>query len=138
MTKGKISQVIGPVVDVEFAEKQVPAIYNALKIDRSGLELTLEVQQHLGEGVVRTVALGSTDGLKRRQEVIDTGNPITVPVGEEVLGRLINVLGEPIDEKEPIKAKKHYPIHRSAQKLTEQETKQEILETGIKVIDLIA
>src|SRR4030042_3371041 len=110
---GKINQIIGPVVDVEFKSEEIPAICNALEVSLGKEKLTLETQQHLGEGVVRTVALGPTDGLKRRQEVIDTGNPITVPVGEEVLGRLINVAGEPIDEKEPIKAKKHYPIHRS-------------------------
>jgi F-type H+-transporting ATPase subunit beta len=135
---GKINQIIGPVVDVEFKPEEIPPIYNALEVSSGKEKLVLETQQHLGEGVVRTVALGSTDGLKRRQEVVDTGSPITVPVGEEVLGRLINVSGEPIDEKGPIQAKKHYPIHRPAPKLTEQETKQEILETGIKVIDLIA
>lgn len=146
---GKIVQITGPVVDVEFKPEELPAIYNALEVLIRKEKLILEVQQHLGDAIVRTVALGSTDGLKRGQEVTDTGQPITVPVGEEVLGRLLNVVGEPIDNKGPILPKnpttkqssnqiKRYPIHRPAPTLTEQETKQEILETGIKVIDLIA
>lgn len=138
MSKGKVVQVIGPVVDVEFDQKNVPSIYNALELNLNKIKLTLEVQNHLGNGWVRTVALGSTDGLQRGVEVVDTGKPITVPVGEEVLGRILNVTGEPVDNKGEIKAKKYYPIHRPSPDLTEQETKQEILETGIKVIDLMA
>lgn len=131
---GKIVQIIGPVVDAEFSAGSLPDIYNALKIG----SLTLEVQQHLGENVVRSVALGPTDGLKRGQIVENTGAPISVPVGEETLGRIFNVVGEPIDNLGPVKAKKYYPIHRKSPDLTEQETKPAILETGIKVIDLIA
>lgn len=130
---GYIVQIVGPVVDVEFTGK-LPDIYNALQIE----SLTLEVQQHLGDGVVRSVALGPTDGLKRGQPVKNTGAPITVPVGVETLGRIFNVSGEPIDNLGPVKAKKFYPIHRPSPTLTEQETKPAILETGIKVIDLIA
>ena len=137
MNKGNITQIIGAVVDVEFKD-QIPEIYNALAIDLRGEKLILETQSHLGDNVVRTVSMGSTDGLKRGQEVIDTGNPITTPVGEEVLGRILNVTGDPTDNKGPINAKKHYPIHRPAPTLIDQETKQEILETGIKVIDLVA
>lgn len=130
---GKIVQIIGPVVDVEFASN-VPEIYSALKVE----SLILEVQQHLGDGVVRAVALGPTDGLKRGTQVTNTGAPISVPVGVETLGRIFNVSGEPIDNLGPVKAKKTYPIHRPSPSLTEQETKPEMLETGIKVIDLIA
>ncbi|MCK4974021.1 MAG: F0F1 ATP synthase subunit beta, partial [Sulfurimonas sp.] len=138
MSKGKIVQIIGPVVDVEFKLKELPAIYNALEIVSGKDKLVLEVQQHLGDSVVRTVGISPTEGLKRGQEVSDTGSPITVPVGEKVLGRLLNVYGEVIDKKQPLKATKRYPIHRDAPSFVEQETKQEILETGIKVIDLIA
>lgn len=130
---GRIVQIIGPVVDVEFLSGNIPAIYDALKIDN----LTLEVQQHLGENIVRTIALGSTDGLKRNIPVKTTGGPITVPVGVETLGRIFNVAGEPIDGKGEVRTKKTYPIHRPPPALTEQETKPQILETGIKVIDLI-
>ena len=137
MNKGKIIQVIGPVVDVEF-KNSLPAIFHALEVTLNKGTLVLETQQHLGEGVVRAVALGPTEGLKRGQEVLSRGEPITVPVGPEVLGRLFNVVGEPIDDKGPVKTSKRYPIHRPAPKLTDQETKQEVLETGIKVIDLIA
>jgi F-type H+-transporting ATPase subunit beta len=138
MNKGKVVQVIGPVVDVEFKPKELPTIYNALELTLGKQKLVLEVQQHLGDSVVRAVALGPTDGLKRGQEAIDTNKPISTPVGEEVLGRLFNVTGNEIDSKGPVKAKKRYPIHRDAPSLVEQESKQEILETGIKVIDLIA
>lgn len=133
-TSGKIVQIIGPVVDAEFTQGNIPDIYNALKVG----DLTLEVQQHLGENVVRAVALGTTDGLKRGTEVKNTGGPINMPVGTETLGRIFNVTGEPIDGKGPVKNKKTYPIHRPAPPLVDQETKPEILETGIKVIDLIA
>ncbi len=138
MNKGKVVQVIGPVVDLEFDEKNLPAIYNALELTLGKEKLTLEVQSHLGSGWVRSVALGSTDGLARGVEATDTGKPISVPVGEEVLGRVLNVTGQPIDNQGEIKARKYYPIHRPSPTLTEQETKQELLETGIKVIDLMA
>ena len=134
MNLGKILQVIGPVVDVEFKEG-LPAILNALKVKESGL--TLEVEQHLGGRVVRTVALSSTDGLVRGLEVHDTGSPIRVPVGEKCLGRLFNLLGETIDNKGEVKTKETLPIHREAPKFTDQSTETEIFETGIKVIDLI-
>lgn len=131
---GHIVQIIGPVVDVEFPPQHLPDIYDALKIS----DLTLEVQQHLGEGVIRCVSLGPTDGLKRGTTVKNTGEPITVPVGTETLGRIFNVSGQPIDGKGEVRAKKYYPIHRPSPSLIEQETKPEILETGIKVIDLVA
>lgn len=140
-SQGKIVQVIGAVVDVEFADSALPAIYNALEVnyDLGGKsnKLVLEVQQHLGEGWVRTVAMGTSEGLKRGMPAADTGAPISVPVGEGVLGRVFNVLGEPVDERGPVKFEKRYPIHRPAPRLDEQETKPQILETGIKVIDLI-
>ena len=131
---GHIVQIIGPVVDVEFQQGNLPKIYDALEVNN----LILEVQQHLGENVVRTVSLGSTDGLKRQMPTVNTNSPISVPVGTETLGRIFNVTGETIDGKGEVKAKKRYPIHRPSPTLTEQETKPEILETGIKVIDLIA
>lgn len=134
MNKGKITQIIGAVVDVQFPEKNVPAIYNALLVDK----LTLEVESHLGQGKVRAISLGPTDGLFRGQEVIDTGSPILVPVGKETLGRIFNVIGETIDEGKKIEPKKKYPIHRAAPLLKEQQVKAQILETGIKVIDLMA
>ncbi|MBI2330394.1 F0F1 ATP synthase subunit beta [Candidatus Daviesbacteria bacterium] len=135
---GKIVQVIGAVVDAEFDPGNLPAIYNALEIVRGKEKLVLEVQQHLGEGVVRAVSMGTTDGLQRGTLVYDTGAPISVPVGNEVLGRLFNVLGEPIDQKGPVKAKKFLPIHRSAPAFAEQSTASEVFATGIKVIDLLA
>lgn len=134
--KGTIKQVIGAVVDVKFDEK-LPEIYNALKTKVGDETLTMEVQQHLGSNMVRTIALGSTDGIRREQEVSDTGAPISVPVGDATLGRMFNVLGEPLDEKEAPKTKDVAPIHRSAPTFSEQSTKTEVLETGIKVIDLI-
>jgi len=138
MNTGKIVQIIGPVVDVEFKPKELPAIYHALEVSINNQKLVLEVQQHLGDSVIRSVSLGPTDGLKRGQDVADTGKTISVPVGEETLGRIFNVVGEVIDNKGPVKTKKQLPIHRSAPSLIEQETKQEVLETGIKVIDLVA
>lgn len=139
--QGTIIQVIGPVVDVQFAADAVPAIYQALTIDyqRDGqdVHLTLEVQQHLGDGRVRAVAMSSTDGLQRGMALTDTGSPITVPVGEGVLGRILNVTGDPVDNKGEVDATKRYPIHRPAPTLVDQSTTTEILETGIKVIDLI-
>ena len=140
MNKGKIVQVIGPVVDVEFTE-QLPAIYNALTVENSvGREsstLTLEVQQHLGDNWVRAVAMSSTEGLKRGYEVTDSGAPISMPVGEGVMGRVFDVTGQPVDDRGPVKADKRYPIHRAAPALVDQATSPEILTTGIKVIDLI-
>lgn len=136
--QGKIVQIIGPVVDVEFEGGKLPAIYNALNVKLGQNTLTLEVQQHLGDNIVRAVSLGSTDGLKRGQIVQNSGSPISVPVGTETLGRIFNVTGDVIDGKGEVKAKKYYPIHREAPTLSQQETKQEVLETGIKVIDLIA
>lgn len=141
MNKGKITQVVGPVVDVAF-EGSVPAIYNALIVKFSGsdgkqTELTLEVNAHIGLHEVRTVAMSATDGLTRGIEVIDTGNAISVPVGVEVLGRMFDVTGNPIDNKPAPKVSKKYPIHRDAPLFAKQSTKAEVLETGIKVIDLI-
>ncbi len=136
MKTGVITQIIGPVVDVTFTEDP-PAIYNALRVERPEGALILEVEQHLGEGEVRTVAMSSTDGLRRGVEVVDTGAPISVPVGKETLGRMFGVTGQAIDGGPEVKAKKTYPIHRPAPSFTEQATKAEILETGIKVVDLI-
>ncbi len=135
MAKGKIVEIIGAVIDVRFERDKIPQVYDALKLD--GTELTLEVQQHLGDGVVRTIAMGSTDGLKRGLELTDTGAPIQVPVGVETLGRIMNVLGEPVDNAGKIIAKKHLPIHRKAPKYEELAITNELLETGIKVIDLL-
>jgi len=137
---GKVTQVIGAVVDVQFDEK-LPKILNALEVETSGDRLVLEVAQHLGENTVRTIAMESTDGLVRGQKCKDTGAPIQVPVGPETLGRIINVIGEPVDEKGPIFAKgnaKYAPLHRAAPTFTEQGKSQEILVTGIKVVDLLA
>ena len=136
-SKGKIKQIIGAVVDVQF-ENGLPNLYSALEVGREkGKKLVLEVEQHIGQNRVRTVAMGSTDGLRRETEVIDTGAPISMPVGEETLGRIFNVLGEVVDGGKEVKTAKKYPIHRKAPEFTEQSTKAEILETGIKVIDLI-
>ncbi|MCH7494614.1 MAG: F0F1 ATP synthase subunit beta [Candidatus Marinimicrobia bacterium] len=137
MNKGKVLQVMGPVVDVDFSDGAIPPIFQALKIDRGDSELVLEIEQHIGESVVRTVAMDSTDGLVRGDEVIDTGEPIMVPVGPEVLGRMTDLLGNPIDEKGPIKSKIRRPIHRQAPALTELSTTPEPFETGIKVVDLL-
>ena len=134
---GKISQVIGAVVDVEF-DGELPAIQNAIEVNNNGQRLVLEVAQHLGESAVRTIAMDATEGLVRGTEAVDTGAPITVPVGPETLGRIMNVIGEPVDEGKPVKSKKHYPIHRSAPDYVDQSTEAEILVTGIKVVDLLA
>ena len=140
---GRVVQIIGNVVDIEFANGQLPAIYNAVRIVDEGelstekLEVTVEVQQHLGENRVRTVAMQPTDGLVRGMKALDTGQPITVPVGRETLGRVINVLGEPVDKKGEIKTDKRRPIHRPAPEFIHQSTKLEMSETGIKVIDLL-
>jgi len=134
MSSGKIAQIIGAVVDVEFPRGHVPNVFHALKVENG---LTLEVQQQIGDGVVRTIAMGSTDGLTRGVEVTDTGQPVLAPVGEKTLGRIMDVLGEPVDEKGPIGAEESWPIHRKAPSLTDQSSEVEVLETGIKVIDLI-
>ena len=134
---GKIKQIIGPVVDVEF-ENELPPILNALHVMVDGNRVVLEVAQHLGENTLRSIAMSATEGLKRGEEVTDTGAPIQVPVGPETLGRITNVVGEPIDEIGEIKTKKTYPIHRQAPKYIEQSTNTEMLVTGIKVVDLLA
>jgi len=137
MRKGKITQVIGAVVDVKF-DGELPEILTALECNNGGNRLVLEVAQHLGESSVRTIAMDATEGLKRGDEVTDTGSPIKVPVGPETLGRIINVIGEPIDEKGEVKTKESWPIHRPAPEFTDQSTETEILVTGIKVVDLLA
>ncbi|MBI4457468.1 F0F1 ATP synthase subunit beta, partial [Candidatus Uhrbacteria bacterium] len=131
MQKGTITQVIGPVVDVRFSG-EMPAILNALTLEHAGRTLVLEAQQHLGAGVVRTIAMSSTDGLARGTEVVDTGKPISVPVGRETLGRMFSVIGEAIDGKSDLKAKKYFPIHRPAPSFDEQSSSTEVFETGIK------
>ena len=144
MNTGKIVQVVGPVIDIEFPPKSLPAIYNAIKIDGEvgngiKIHLTAEVMQHIGENVVRAVAMSSTDGLVRGMDAIDTGAPITIPVGEGTLGRIFNVLGETVDHDDtPVEAADYWPIHRPAPSFDKQSTTTQILETGIKVVDLIA
>jgi len=143
MATGKIVQVLGPVVDVQFDTQDLPLIYNALKVSNSAISdeegnLVIEVAQHLGENIVRCVAMDSTDGLVRGLPAVDTGGPITVPVGPETLGRIINVVGNPVDEGPPLLAKLRYPIHRPAPLFTEQSTNIEAFETGVKVVDLLA
>jgi F-type H+-transporting ATPase subunit beta len=134
---GKITQVLGAVVDVQF-DGDLPPILNALHVDNQGKRLVLEVAQHLGENSVRTIAMDTTDGLVRGQEAMDTGSPISVPVGPETLGRIMNVIGETVDERGPVGAKKSYPIHRPAPEFTDQSTEAQVLVTGIKVVDLLA
>ncbi len=143
MSYGKIKQVMGPVVDVEFEGTELPAISNALRVTNRFISdkefnLTLEVAQHLGDNVVRTIAMDSSEGLVRGEKVKDTGSMIMTPVGREVLGRIINVIGEPVDEAGPVTAKEHWPIHRAAPKFEEQATTTQMLMTGIKVVDLLA
>ena len=135
MSSGRIVEIIGAVIDVEFERDSVPQVYDALTVD--GTEITLEVQQQLGDGVVRTIALGSTEGLSRGLAVEDTGAPVSVPVGTETLGRIMDVLGRPIDERGPVGEKERMPIHRKAPSYEELATTNELLETGIKVIDLV-
>ncbi len=135
MSSGRIVQIIGAVIDVEFNREDVPSVYDALQVTSSGT--TLEVQQQLGDGVVRTIAMGTSDGLSRGLEVTNTGSPISVPVGEETLGRIMDVLGQPIDEQGPINAQESMPIHRKAPSYEDQMGGNELLETGVKVIDLI-
>ena len=135
MSTGKTIQIIGAVVDVEFPREAIPRMYDALLLEETGL--TLEVQQQLGDGVVRTIAMGASEGLKRGMSVKNTGKPIQVPVGEATLGRIMDVLGEPIDEKGPIPTEMRWPIHRPRPAMKTRPPSVEILETGIKVIDLI-
>jgi F-type H+/Na+-transporting ATPase subunit beta len=135
---GKVVQIIGPVIDIKFDSERVPNIYNALQIKMEDKLLIAEVEQHIGDDIVRAIAMESTEGLKRGMEVIDTGKPISVPVGKETLGRLFNVLGNPIDEDRPINPEEYYSIHRPAPTFEEQSVEPEMLVTGIKVIDLIA
>src|SRR3989304_4895912 len=145
MNQGKIVQVIGPVVDVEFEPGQLPAIYNALEVPGISIrdifayssKLTLEVAQHLGESRVRAVAMASTEGLTRGMPVVDIGKPISIPVGKETLGRILNITGEPVDKGGAVKTTKSYPIHRPAPAFDQQSTKVEMFETGIKGIDLL-
>src|SRR3974390_1325497 len=140
MNKGKIVQVIGPVVDVEFPEP-LPGIYNALTVEFTvqgqTSKLPLEVEQHLGDNWIRTVAMSSTEGLKRGYEVVDLGGPISMPVGDGVMGRVFDVTGNPVDERGDVTTEKRYPIHRPAPPLLDQSTSPQVLTTGIKVIDLI-
>ena len=136
-SEGHITQVMGAVVDVQFTGK-LPSILNALTTEIEGRKLVLEVAQHLGENTVRAIAMDTTDGMVRGQKVVDLGHPIMVPVGPETLGRILNVVGEPVDERGPVEAKQYFPIHRDAPEFTEQSTEKQILVTGIKVVDLLA
>ena len=140
---GKVIQVIGPVIDVEFDPERLPELYNALRIDEPGdggpaVQLVAEVQQHIGRDQVRAVAMSSTDGVVRGTPVLNTGGPITVPVGEECLGRVFNLLGEPVDFRGPVEVRQRRPIHAPPPKFQQLSTRTEIFETGIKVIDLLA
>ena len=138
MNKGIVAQVIGPVVDVDFQDGQLPALLNALYIEReSGEKLVLEVAQHLGENRVRTIAMDSTDGLVRGTDVVDTAAPISMPVGDDIRGRLFNIVGASIDGIQQPEGKRNYPIHRPAPDFQDLSTSSEMLETGIKVIDLL-
>ena len=137
-TEGRVVQIMGPVVDVEFSTGQLPGIYDAVEVPRNGDKLVLEAQKHLGNDWVRCLAMGPTDGLQRGMAAFSTGDSIKVPVGPSTLGRMFNVLGEPIDERGQVVAKDYYPIHRLAPPFEEQVTQPQFLETGIKVIDLIA
>ena len=137
MAKGKVIQVIGTVVDIEFPQGELPKIYNAIEINQNGNKIVLEAQHHIGNNWVRCLALSPTDGLERGVEAIDTGAPVTVPVGKATLGRLLNVFGEPLDNLGPVETEERLPIHRPPPPLEEQETTTEVLETGLKVIDLI-
>ncbi|MBQ8109370.1 MAG: F0F1 ATP synthase subunit beta [Clostridia bacterium] len=135
---GTVVQVIGPVLDIRFADGELPNLLSAIEIENEGRKVTAEVAQHIGDNVVRCIAMSSTDGLRRGIDAVDTGAPISVPVGNECLGRVFNLLGEPVDNKPPVEAKERWPIHRPAPAYDEQEGTTEILETGIKVVDLIA
>ncbi|PIV85620.1 MAG: F0F1 ATP synthase subunit beta [Nitrospirae bacterium CG17_big_fil_post_rev_8_21_14_2_50_50_9] len=138
MNQGKVTQVLGAVVDVQFEVGKVPNLRNALRMDEGNIHLTLEVQQHMGESTVRCIAMDSTDGLVRGMKVLDTGGPITVPVGKGALGRIMNVIGEPVDERGKIKFEERWPIHRSSPLFEDLDPTLQIFETGIKVIDLLA
>ena len=138
MAIGKIAQVIGTVVDVEFPPDELPALYNAIEVPQNSDKIMLEVQEHAGNNWVRCLSLSPTDGLERGGEVIDTGAPLTVPVGKATLGRLFNVMGEAIDDVGLVEAEEQWPIHRTPPSFEEQETTTQTLETGLKVIDLIA
>ncbi len=137
MAKGKVTQVIGTVVDVEFPPEELPVLFNALEVDTGGSKIVLEVQEHMGNNWVRCLALSPTDGLGRGAEAVDTGAAVSVPVGKNTLGRLFNVMGEPLDNLGPVQATEHWPIHRLPPSFEEQETTTQMLETGLKVIDLI-
>ena len=138
---GRVTQIIGSTFDVEFSEENLPEIYNAIKVQAEikgvKIDVTGEVQQHLGGGRVRCVALGSTEGMIRGMEVTDTGSPVSIPVGKETLGRVFNLLGDPIDGRGPVEAAERWPIHREAPKLQDLSSKTEVFETGIKVVDLL-
>ena len=135
---GKVVQVIGPVIDIKFDSDSLPNLYNGIHINMGEHTLVAEVEQHVGDDIVRAIAMEATEGLKRGMEAIDTGKPISVPVGNEVLGRLFNVLGNPIDNAGEVNAKESYPIHRPAPSFKDQAVEPEMFETGIKVIDLLA
>lgn len=135
---GKVVQVIGPVIDIKFDSDSLPNLYNAININMGENELVTEVEQHVGDDIVRTIAMSATEGLKRGMDAVDTGKPISVPVGEEVLGRLFNVLGKPIDKRGDVDVKQQYPIHRPAPSFKDQSVEPEMFETGIKVVDLLA
>ena len=135
---GTVVQIIGPVLDIKFAADALPKLLNAITIDNKGRTVTVEVAQHIGQDTVRCIAMESTDGLVRGMKAVDTGGPITVPVGDKNLGRIFNLLGQPVDNKPPVEGEERWPIHRPAPSYEEQESTTEILETGIKVIDLIA
>src|ERR1043165_9624157 len=143
MNEGKVIQVAGPAVDVEFLEGHIPVIRTAIRITSEGfnvpdpIDIICEVAQHIGESRVRTIALQPTDGLVRGMKAVDLGQPVMVPVGKETLGRVLNVIGEPVDKMGPVNAQKHYPIHRHAPSFEDQSTELQMFETGIKVIDLI-
>ena len=134
---GTVAQIMGPVLDIRFQDGELPELLNAVKIEANGRTLTCEVAQHIGDNIARCVAMGSTDGLSRGLEALDTGGPITVPVGEECLGRIFNLLGDPVDNMPAPETKERWPIHRPAPSYDEQEGATEIFETGIKVVDLI-
>src|SRR6266498_871884 len=141
--EGRVVQVAGPAVDVQFPEGRIPLVYTAIRVTSQGfdvpqpIDIICEAQQHIGEGRVRTIALQPTEGLVRGMQAISLGHPVMVPVGPETLGRVLNVIGEPVDDMGPVKTAKRYPIHRPAPSLEEQSTKLEMFETGIKVIDLL-
>src|SRR5579884_1277391 len=143
VVEGRVVQVAGPTIDIQFPEGHVPKIFNAIHITSEGfdvpvkIDITAEVEQHIGEGRVRTIAMQPTDGLVRGMKAISTGGPISVPVGKQTLGRVLNVLGQPVDKMGPVNTEKRYPIHRQAPSFEDQSTKLEMFETGIKVIDLL-